>query len=211
MAIFYVLGLQFEKCAKKRAGKRYNHQKGFQRKLQEYKTVTGDDALLTLHLNTVKKEVLRFSTSQELVKKSIASYLSMPVTSTITSTPLVNVVDAIENNGNRAEQTTNPEKDSVEAGTPSAKRKRAKVTGTKNACRKCQTIHGSKTDNDYNSVWINCSYRRCDYWVHGFCLGLVVKEDNEDEFSSLFNYYCPTHNPKKNSVPSRKSLYSKKK
>ena len=82
--------------------------------------------------------------------------------------------------------------------TPSAKRKRApNNTPDRDKCRKCQVQHGSRTDNDFNSIWINCSHRRCDYWVHCSCLGLVVKEENEENFAPLFHYYCPVHNPKK--------------
>ena len=60
----------------KEEGKRH---KGFQRKLQEYRTVTGDDGLLTQNINTAKKEVLRFSTSQEMIKELFAASLSIQV------------------------------------------------------------------------------------------------------------------------------------
>ena len=134
------------------------------------------------------------------------------------STPSVTVVQGVEINCNSAAEISNHENYSLEyhensslEANPSVKRKRDNARNETDSCRKCQTIYGSKTDNAYHSIWINCSYRRCDYWLHGYCMGLVVKDDHEEQLASLFNFYYPTHNPKKVPVPSRKSLYAKKK
>ena len=88
--------------------------------------------------------------------------------------------------------------------TPSGKRKKASVN--RNTCRKCLTVHDSETDNKYNSMWINCSQRRCDYWIHAFCLGIVVEETNEEEFAKLFYFFCPSHNPKQLPRPKARKL-----
>ena len=45
-------------------------------------------------------------------------------------------------------------------------------------------------------LWLNCSARKCDYWIHAFCVGLVVKDENVANFEKLVKYYCPPDNPK---------------
>ena len=76
-----------------------------------------------------------------------------------------------------------------------------------NTCRKCFVQYGSATDNKYDSVWINCSNRRCDHWVHAYCVGLVIRERKGNYFDKLVKYYCSTHNP--NQLPRGKSVHKK--
>ena len=49
--------------------------------------------------------------------------------------------------------------------TPSKKRKHL-TPQERNTCEKCKIIYGSRMDDEFDSVWINCNRRGCDYWVH---------------------------------------------
>ena len=73
------------------------------------------------------------------------------------------------------------------ASTPSSKRKRVS-NADKNSCRKCHTTHGSRTDNEYNSFWICCAQSRCDYWVHTFCLVIIIIEKDEEKCTNDLIY-----------------------
>ena len=88
--------------------------------------------------------------------------------------------------------------------TPSKKRKRLQGDGDGNTCRKCGIKWGSERDNKFGSIWINCDARRCNYWVHIFCLGFSYKERDEEEFGQVARYHCPSHNPHK--LPRPKTL-----
>ena len=167
----------------------------------EYKIVTGDDSYLELHQSTKSKEVRKYSTSIPLMTKRLAA---------LNISPAVNVM----NRTISSEALSSPANTSIATApsplvsTPSGKRKRETYENGVNTCRKCKVRHGSRTDNQFNSLWTNCNQRRCDYWVHLFCLGVVVQEKDEDKFCKLFDYYCPSHNPKH--LP-RSSTFTKKK
>jgi hypothetical protein len=39
------------------------------------------------------------------------------------------------------------------------------------------------------SMWINCSEKKYEFWVHALCVGIVGKKDDID----VINYYYPQH------------------
>ena len=80
--------------------------------------------------------------------------------------------------------------------TPLRKRKKQSTPQDRNTCTKCKIVYGSRMDDEYDSPWINCNHRGCDYWVHMYCVGLVVKESDMLTFE-VVKFYCPQHNPNK--------------
>ena len=81
-------------------------------------------------------------------------------------------------------------------GTPPRKKKKRNTTNS-NYCGICNIQYGSRMDNDYGLLWINCSAKSCKYWVHLFCIGLSCKDENEEVFAKITKYYCKRHNPHK--------------
>ena len=60
--------------------------------------------------------------------------------------------------------------------------------GDKTKCDICQIESVCKKKKD---IWLNCEYRkRCNYWVHALCVGIVVK--NERDLEDV-QYFCPEH------------------
>lgn len=55
-------GTKYLESGKARANARYNHSKGFQRKMKELKTVTGDDVLVEIRHNVTPPVTRRWST-----------------------------------------------------------------------------------------------------------------------------------------------------
>jgi hypothetical protein len=41
-------------------------------------------------------------------------------------------------------------------------------------------------------MWINCSEKNCEFWVHALCVGIVGKKEDIE----VINYYCPKHRKK---------------
>ena len=188
------LGTMYDKHPKSRASKRYNHLKGFQRKMFELKTVTGDDVLLELHQSTSPHVIRKYTTNPSLLQPTTPI---TPIAVATSTTPTV----ATSPSSNSSSSS------GLEVSTPSAKRRKSHTINDRNTCRKCFVHYGSATDNEYNSLWVKCAARRCDYWVHVFCLGLVVKQENERKFNETVKYFCTVHNPK--TVPRKSSLLMK--
>ena len=40
-------------------------------------------------------------------------------------------------------------------------------------------------------VWLGCSQKNCDYWVHARCLGFIVRSENA--FDNIRSFYCKDH------------------
>ena len=180
----YCLVLKYDESGKSRASRCYNHVKGFQRKMRELKSTTGDDILVELHQNTSPAIVKRWATNTSLFNKTAPiSSASTPIASSASSSASPTLTD----------MTVHSE---TIVSTPSSKRRRSGKANDSNICRKCFVKYGSATDNKYNSIWINCAQRRCDYWVHVYCVNLVVTEGKEDDFDSIVKYFCASHNPK---------------
>ena len=98
--------------------------------------------------------VVRFATKPELAlrveTKAVSSQTEVVgeivEISTLTSTPI----------------------QSSSLSTPSKTRKQPDYV---NVCRICSISYGSRMDDEYGSIWINCSARSCRYWAHLFRLG----------------------------------------
>ena len=52
----------------------------------------------------------------------------------------------------------------------------------------CNITYGSKMDEEYGSMWIICSARSCNYWVHLFCLGFTCKDEDKQNFQKIVDY-----------------------
>ena len=80
--------------------------------------------------------------------------------------------------------------------TPSKKRCKDSSTTPEsdNICRKCRITYGTKMDDEYNSLWINCGIKKCHYWAHLKCLGFVPKVEDNDDFMDSVNLFlsCPS-------------------
>ena len=61
-------------------------------------------------------------------------------------------------------------------------------------------------DNEYGSMWVNCSVKRCQYWCHIECLGFSVDDENAKTFSGLVKFFCQKH---KKSLPRPKAVMKK--
>ena len=197
--IFFILGSSYVKDGSKRAKCRYNYQTGFRRKMQQYTTSTNDNVAIQFYQSTTKSksaDVYRYATKPGLAMRtatvSSAVQTELPTNEMLTSTPDVSLVGLPS--GSRSEEST--------LASPSVKRK--KLASNRNICRKCKISYGGCMDNEYESIWINCEQRGCDYWVHLNCLGFVVKEEDEEIFSKTVKYFCCSHNPKK--LPKRRSI-----
>ena len=199
------LGMKYEECGKKRSCKRYNHRKGFQRKMIECKRVTHDNIFIEFQrVNENNTNIIhRYATDPKMFSCQAMNSSVASSTHSINATPVLHEQDTSV--GDSA-----PQSSSQNIATPSGKRKRVENENLdKNSCRKCFTLHGSRTDNEYNSLWINCARRKCNYWIHAYCLGLVVEEAAEDRFADSFQYFCPSHNPKR--LPKPRSIIQKNK
>ena len=60
-----------------------------------------------------------------------------------------------------------------------------------NTCQMCEGKNDTETDLE--SPWIGCSYRKCKYWVHFICLGFECLDEDMDDFTDQFKFWCPTH------------------
>lgn len=199
IVLYELLGTKYLESGKARANARYNHSKGFQRKMKELKTVTGDDVLVEIRHNVTPPVTRRWSTNQEMFSRCNSNSSSTTITSP--SSAITSPCSSVANMDPTSAPTTS---------TPSSRRKKKNDPKKMNrdVCQKCLTIYGSRTDNEYNSLWVNCAKRKCDYWVHAYCIGLVINEKDEEKFDSTVKYYCPPHNPM--SLPRPKSLLKKR-
>ena len=92
---------------------------------------------------------------------------------------------------------------SFSLSTPSKKRKQPDNA----VCKICSICYGSRMDDEYGSISINCSARSCRYWAHLFCLGFSCKDQDQSKLDKLVNYYCKVHNPHK--IPRPRSIAEK--
>ncbi|KAK3108985.1 hypothetical protein FSP39_020304, partial [Pinctada imbricata] len=54
-------------------------------------------------------------------------------------------------------------------------------------CRKC----GRENIGKYKKqVWLGCSKKPCNYWVHAVCVNVIVKKE---EHTKNIDYYCDEH------------------
>lgn len=60
-----------------------------------------------------------------------------------------------------------------------------------NTCQMCEGENDTETDLE--SPWIGCSFRKCKYWVHFICLGLECLDEDMDDFTDKFKFWCQTH------------------
>ena len=134
---------------------------------------------------------IRFGTKPELAMKQQQRDFSVQADLvTTTSFPEVSMME-----NSQPDLTLEPTGCST-PGTPSRKKKKRNNTDS-NYCGICNIQYGSRMDNDYGSLWINCSAKSCKYWVHLFCIGLSCKDENEEVFAKITKYYCKRHNPHK--------------
>ena len=156
------------------------------RKKIPHKRTTKDDITITFHPSTQKPSSI-FSTiigdARNKDTRDMGSQVML-----IQSTPSLPTMTSTPNRGS-------PESGSECLSTPSKRKKRSTVAD-RNKCRKCQLQYGSKMDNDFNSIWINCDQITCDYWVHLACLGFMVGQDEEESFTVMAKFVCPAHIPK---------------
>ena len=90
----YCLVLKYDESGKSRASRRYNHVKGFQRKMRELKSTTGDDILVELHQNTSPAIVKRWATNTSLFNKTAPiSSASTPIASSASSSASPTLTD----------------------------------------------------------------------------------------------------------------------
>ena len=131
---YFFLGIKYLESGKARANSRYNHCKGFQRKMKEMKTVTGNNVFIEIHQNTNPLVIRRWSTDKGLFNNSnsmVSSIITTPPSSS--SSTVVNVED--------------PSQCPI-TSTPSSKRKKVDKARSSDTCQKCFTLYGSATDNE---------------------------------------------------------------
>ena len=166
--------------------------------MKQYKTTVGEDVAVQFYQKiTGGVKDIRFGTKPELTMKQQQRDFSVQADLvTTTSFPEVSMMENSQPN-----LTLEPTGCST-PGTPSRKKKKRNNTDS-NYCGICNIQYGSRMDNDYGSLWINCSAKSCKYWVHLFCIGLSCKDENEEVFAKITKYYCKRHNPHKIPWPKR--------
>lgn len=184
----------------KRAKCRYNYQTGFRRKMLQYKTATNDDIAVQFYPSTkTGPGVCRFATSPELARKTAVS-----TKSTETCGGFANVTPSATSP--TVEVAGPSKKNNANITTPSKKSPSTTPENSK-SCRKCRLSYGTKMDDAYNSVWVNCNTKKCDYWVHLKCLGFALKdEDNPNPIEELL-FFCPSHQER---LPKPKRILKRK-
>ena len=171
---------------------RYNYRHGFKTKMHQYKTTINEDVAVQFYPTCGNSpSVVRFGTTPELARRVETKAVSSQTEvvgkveiSTPTSTPI----------------------QSSSLSTPSKSKKR-KQPDDANVCRICSISYGSRMDDEYGSIWINCISRSCRYWAHLYCLGFSCKDEDQNKLENLVNYYCKVHNP--NKIPRPRSIAKK--
>ena len=57
-------------------------------------------------------------------------------------------------------------------------------------CKVCNKPYQDSEEKKTGNIWIGCSYKKCNVWVHAKCEGFVGR--TEEDFSSL-KYFCKSH------------------
>ena len=155
--------------------------------MHQYGTSTGDDVSITFYQATAKKSVHRFSTKKEYIMKKESRTVSVQTEANVDiptpsspSTPQLSV--------SLSTQDSTPC-----TSTPSKRAKRNLRQNDPNKCAKCSIKYGTKMDETYDSVWVNCESKNCQFWCHMKCLGMHCS--NEAMFSESVKFFCKTHNP----------------
>lgn len=184
-----IIGSYYVKDSTKRSKARYNHRTGFRRKMQQYGTSTHDHVAIQFLQSTKNGvEVHSYGTTPELAAKGDSIM-----------TNVENNTTPLNTQENSMPVILNKEAAASTSITPTKRKKPLETTGESNICKMCNISYGTKLDNDYNSVWINCSLKNCHYWVHLKCIGIELESDIEDKFLRKMKFSCPLHqsNPPK--------------
>ena len=164
--------------------------------MKQYKTTVGE-ALATQFYQKVSGSLkeIRYATAPELAIKPKTWSVSIQTEELHINTSITSEVSINETSQEPAMSTP---------GIPS---RRKKKTADSNNCAKCQICYGSKIDDKYGSIWINCSAKNCPYWVHLYCIGISCDDEDLEEFGKLVKYFCKLNNPHK--VPRSKGVLKK--
>ena len=153
-----------------RSQARYKRRKGIIKAIRDLKVITGDDSLISFFKHPVDgstDERMIYGATQELISKFKSFGLEdFSVESTSES--------LFPSEIGSKEKVCKKEKES------------------QNYCCICNLKCDTKLDNNFDSPWIGCNVKSCNYWVHAFCLGFVV-----DEPSELPDFFCRKHHPTK--------------
>ena len=122
--------------------------------------------------------VVRFPTKPELARRKETKAVSIQ-TEVVLEDTSASIIDA-----------STPNNSSRYVAAPSKKGRQDNV----NLCKICNITYGSKMDDKYGSMWINCSTRSCNYWVHLFCLRFTCKDEDKQNFEKIVDYHCKPHN-----------------
>ena len=164
--------------------------------MKQYKTTVGED-LATQFYQKVSGSLkeIRYATAPELAIKPKTWSVSVQTEELYINTSITSEVSINE---------TSQEPPMSTPGIPS---RRKKKTADSNNCTKCQIRYGSKIDDKYGLIWINCSAKNCQYWVHLYCIGISCDDEDQEEFGKLVKYFCKLNNPHK--VPRPKGVLKK--
>ena len=144
--ILLYVGSMYEKDGTKRAKARYNYRDGFGKKMKQYKTTVGEDVATQFYQKVSGgiKEI-RYPTAPELANKPKTRSMSVQTEEFYINASIASEISI--NEPSQEPATSTP-------GTPSRKKK--KIADGNNSA-KCQIRYGSKMDDKYGSIWINCS------------------------------------------------------
>ena len=179
-SVNFILGSYYQKDAGKRAKSRYNYQTGLRRTMSQYKKTTGDDIVVHFIQSTKDGKKSTFATKPDLVKKEEKRSIG---SQTLTDHTDHTTTDAPSTSTTPTRSYVSPSKSKVNSSTPE----------NANTCRKCQVRYGTKMDNQYGSMWINCDRKGCSYWAHLKCLGFVCMDEDEEKLNKIVKFYCNNH------------------
>ena len=133
----------------KQAKAHYNYHDGFRKKLKQYKTTVEEDVATQFYQKVSGgiKEI-RYATAPELANKPKTRSMSVQTEELYINVSIASEISINEPSQEPARSTP---------GTPSRKKKK---TADSNNCGKCQICYGSKMDDKYGSIWINCSAKK---------------------------------------------------
>ena len=140
-----------------RSQARYKRRSGIIKAIRDLKVVTGDDLLISFFKHLVDgstDERMIYGTTQELISKFKSFGLE-----------------------DFSVESTSESLFPSEIG--SKEKVRMKEKESQNYCCICNLKYDTKLDNDFDSPWIGCNIKSCNYWFHAFCLGFVLDEPSE--------------------------------
>ena len=187
--------VKFATKCQARSQARYKRRNGIIKAIRDLKVVTGDDSLISFFEHPVDgstHERMIYGTTQDLISKSKSFGLEDFSVESTNKGSLANV-------SSESLAISSPSKPS-KIGSKEKVHKKEK--GSQNYCRICNVKYDTKLDKDFDSPWIGCNVKSCNYWVHAFCLGFVV-----DEPSELPDFFCRKHHPTQ--MPSHRRIIKK--